>query len=97
MYISAEQFRLSRSAEFSIGSVHFCNFCKLVSVARHLVNENDAVSHMNGHILACLYLFDLGIGIGVGNTQHIPIGKFLRCIGDFLVHREKQHQSQQAE
>ncbi len=58
------------------------------SIARHLVNENDAVSHMNDNIFATPDLFDLAVGIGVRDAQHIPVGKIFRRIGDFLVHRE---------
>ena len=70
---------------------------ELLSIVRHLVNENDAVSHVNGDISAAPDLFDLAVRIGVGDAQHIPISKAFRRVGDLLIHRENQYQSQQTE
>lgn len=86
--ISAEQFCLLRCEKLGIRGVHPCNMGEFFSIARHLVNENDAVSHVDGDIFAAPDLFDLAVGIGVRDAQHIPVGKIFRRIGDFLVHRE---------
>ncbi|MFR3811736.1 MAG: hypothetical protein ACLTXT_04510 [Ruminococcus callidus] len=59
--ISAEQFCLLR-VKLGIRGVHPAIW-RIFSIARHLVNENDAVSHVDGDIFAAPDLFDLAVGI----------------------------------